>query len=689
MTTLSETSGISVGQEDRPLNVSSLQEAAKEAELQDLTQTEDAGESGLESPGEFESAQLPDEGHFPPQLWQVIRERLDILLGLEDLEQERQRILRTPDLPRDASEELNRQCREMRRFPTAQETLAAIEQLKKRLALMQEKGGQGDVPVPSPQYLQAAEMAQSQWDTIIAREGTAIQVLRTCIELVAEEPLFVLFKQHAVNAEAVFGWAVYGIAMQSLKRRVMAMPEGRADLVAITRDLAAAEAPMVQEFWKLYEEAAELLVSGKVDRQAQAPLRAFLRYGMIGGAPWFLSSEVAEHILNECQHPLEKWDSTTQATHVLYADEYIEFAAKACITPSIDEDLELNHVGSPEWRKDRCWRKAIAARIRIAGLNEVARDLHGKCSAVEQENERITKQLTQMPRQPAAEYQAARRRTLEQIQDNKVSMARLSLATEHILGKLIPAEQQRSQDAVEKLKAAGGRIPASEIARKEAGQIHRICRLVAKLKDPFMPFTLRESFRLGIGAVNDRQTIIDRLKDVEKSIPTIFSEVAVYAKMESRRTYVRYGPYVLLAPACGFMSLSWNPRGGSEVGRLVLPGYCARPGIIDGVLGNLLADFCWDTSRESAGIDLLTSDTLVASYGKIRWDYRKRPKDAREKAGIYNDENDRVNWRRHFSLYLASAMEAGKRLFFKCPELYESVVKYLPLPEGVEKLSRS
>ncbi|MBN2713594.1 MAG: hypothetical protein JXR97_14330, partial [Planctomycetes bacterium] len=87
--------------------------------------------------------------------------------------------------------------------------------------------------------------------------------------------------------------------------------------------------------------------------------------------------------------------------------------------------------------------------------------------------------------------------------------------------------------------------------------------------------------------------------------------------------------------------------------------------------------------------DLLTSDTIVAAYATVRWEYRKRSKEAREKAGIFNEENDRKNWRRHYSLYIQSALDGGKKLFFKCLECYEQVMlKYVDLPDGVERLRK-
>ena len=40
-------------------------------------------------------------------------------------------------------------------------------------------------------------------------------------------------------------------------------------------------------------------------------------------------------------------------------------------------------------------------------------------------------------------------------------------------------------------------------------------------------------------------------------------------KKVSQRIYLRHAPVLLLAPACGFMAYSWNPRAGNELGRLV------------------------------------------------------------------------------------------------------------------------
>ena len=49
---------------------------------------------------------------------------------------------------------------------------------------------------------------------------------------------------------------------------------------------------------------------------------------------------------------------------------------------------------------------------------------------------------------------------------------------------------------------------------------------------------------------------------------------------------------------------------------------------------------------------------------------------------------DDKNFRVHYRLYMDSMDEAGKKLFFKCHEMYEGFVKYIPLPPGTQKLSK-
>jgi hypothetical protein len=49
---------------------------------------------------------------------------------------------------------------------------------------------------------------------------------------------------------------------------------------------------------------------------------------------------------------------------------------------------------------------------------------------------------------------------------------------------------------------------------------------------------------------------------------------------------------------------------------------------------------------------------------------------------------DKKNFVVHYRLYIESMDESGKKLFFKCHEMYEGFAKYIPLPAGKTKLSK-
>ena len=109
----------------------------------------------------------------------------------------------------------------------------------------------------------------------------------------------------------------------------------------------------------------------------------------------------------------------------------------------------------------------------------------------------------------------------------------------------------------------------------------------------------------------------------------------------------------------------------------------------EAIVVDAFSDFRYDTSKEQAGNDVMNSDTLVAAYAEVRWILRKKDKEVRQKVGIFTDENERTNWRRHYAMYINSAYDGGKQLFFKCPDLYELVInKFIELPEGIPVLAR-
>ena len=372
---------------------------------------------------------------------------------------------------------------------------------------------------------------------------------------------------------------------------------------------------------------------------------------------------------------------------MLYADEYLDFVSRGMITGAIDQDLELNERGSDAWKRDKYWRRRIFSQTRQHTLARTLEALEARHAACLDLVEKLDTKLNELSRDDP-KYKQKRHTWTERVQESKVEAARLIRHIESLRDKLLPEEQRAGGEAQAKLDALGGAYTPVELARKEATEVHRVSRLCAKLKDPFLPFVLRDKFQPQGPALNDRDTVTAELVEAERLDPGIFREVLFHAKKKDARVLTRDAPYVLITPSMGIMGFSWNPRYGSEVGRLVLPGINARPGDLRNMLYNVLSDFRWDTSKASAGTDVMKSDTLVAAFMTVRWDYRKRSKEVREKAGLFNEENDRENWRRHYALYMSSADDAGKKLFFKCNEVYEAVCKYMDLPEGVERLSK-
>lgn len=666
------------------------------------------------APGEPAAPQAPPaepeavtpECPVTPDLLRRIHARISVVLRLDELEKLRQAIQARPDLPPEVTDEFARQRREVQRFPSTESAQKAIAQLQKRQRLLDkpatppEASDQAEPPAEGrqvhPALLEALQIGLEQASLLLQRDELTGPLLSAAASAMSDEPLRALLSAAPEAAERLFGWTVYASALQGIRRRLArqagsAAPEAAGQIQSViraaTRELGAIEPAAAQAFWCAYDDAAALLGSGIVPPEAQAPLRAFLRHGMVSAAPWLLPPARARAILRECAEPVRDLDLRTAATHVLYADEYIDLVARGQITPSIDEDLELNHPGSSDWKRDRAWRRIVATRVRRAGFEETLASLAAQAGALQQDVQQAEQELSQVKRDQH-DYKKRRHVLKERAQAGKVMTARLTIAAEHIRTKVLPVELEKADEAQKRLAALGGPPAPEDLARREAALVRKVTRLLNKLKEPLLPLCLRDEYRPEAGVVNDRATVLAELLAVERADTTAFKEVAVNAKLASRRTYVRFSPCVLLAPGPGVMGFALNPRSGTEVGRLVLPTYCRRAGTLKPMLASLLADFTWDTSRESAGIDLLTSDTLVAAYASVRWEYRKRSKEVREKAGIYTDENDRSNWRRHYALFLASAHEGGKKLFFRCPEVYEAAVKYLGLPEGAQKLSK-
>ncbi len=667
----------------------------------------------------------------PGPLLEVIHERLGMFARLEELDARRKKYLKDKNIPEQAEREFRRQMREAQELPSAEAAAAHMKKLQDKLADLDERVKAGEAEPYPPILVEATEMAMQQWMVVMEREQLCPAVVEAALPLARKEPLYVLLRAGKIRmADELFGWAIYALALMSLsaehvqenaqlKKRLAQLeqkPQGligrfrglsdedrqererllernhqcNQTVMRITRELAAVEKRMVDCFWRVYARTAHLLVKniGQVGAGEALVLRAFIRFGMLGINPWFLPGDTVRALLESCKDVVDDWDYDMAANHVLYADEYIALVAKGKITPSIDENLELNKRNSPEWKADKAWRRLVHTRISEAALRQTAEQLEGRIREIREEQVLKEKLRSKLIR-TAPDYKQRNHELSQAIQHCRVESARLQRSVDRIHQQYLPGLDEVRSDAEAKLEETGCRPGMEYLVSREAAGIHRLARLCANLQDRFPPLSLRERYRPGSGVINDRESMNRELADLERRDPTIFKDALIQVKKKSHRIYLRFCPVVILTPSCGFISYAWNPRHGPEIGRLAVPGYLPRQGIRERMLRNMFADFRWDTSKASAGVDLLTSETLVAEYSKARWEYRRRGKEVREKAGIYNEENDRKNWRRHYALYLSSSLDGGKLLFFKCYEVYEKVIlKFLDLPEGVERLRR-
>lgn len=669
------------------------------------------------------------------ELKAVLDLRINVIVSLEKMEKERQKIIASGEIDDSAKNAYMMQSAELRHLPDKDKVDDKKANLELRIgkirAKLKEQMEDDDIPEeerispPSKHLENAWAMAMRQLSMLSERAEAEHSIMRHTIKYFKDEPLFILLNSVNYPATKIFSYSVYQLALENWQSKLQEkkkqavkdlneleeaskgfFSKGKKDSAqkkdtleqeianytlytsCITREINSLQKMLVSEFWKMYEFCACLLVSGKINDKKMPLIRAFIRYGLMGHAPWFIAPAVSKHLLTDCYRNIKQhYDPSMCASNVVYADEYIKLIVDGCFTPSIDENLELTARNTPQWSADKALRRIAYSRTRAHTLKEKRAELIKRISELRQKQENMSEVKAKLIK-TAKDYKKRNSELGQNIQHCKVESARFERIVTRIDEKEIPELIERATMAKDRVEMAGVHTTPFSLARKEANAIHRVCRLCAKLKDPYLPFVLRDNYKIDTGVINSREEIQEELEKAEYADRNIFNDLLVNSRKQNQRLYLRYHPVFLLTPSCGFIGYSWNPRVGVETGKLVFPAYCPRPGLRDRMLSNMLADFRWDTSKAAAGVDLLTSDTLVAAYSTVRWDYRKKKRENREKALIFNEINDRQNWRRHYELYLQSAADSGRKLFYKNYEVYEVIVKYIGLPEGKERLKR-
>jgi hypothetical protein len=455
-------------------------------------------------------------------------------------------------------------------------------------------------------------------------------------------------------------------------------------LSMLDAELSFFEKDLVDAYWNVYELTSVLILEDRIKNPTFLRyIRAFMRFGMICDHPSMISKAQSDRLLNMCDEDKSPFQHEAGQTNIVFPDECLTQIRLGIIPPSFDEELELEGQGTPKYKYDKAIRKIYASeyktkvygreRTRWQQKIDEQKSAQASADAMLAEHEKGTK-----------EYKTVQ----IAVREARAEVSRISKIVEKLDG-IIENENETIETQRETLNNLNYTLNPKELASNEAKTIRRFCKLLGNLKEFFFPFLLRDNFKLEPYNLFDRKVMSEHLSNFEKDDPTIFSSDLVNAQNPRKQVMIRFSPTIIIYPVVGSMGFCVAPSGSTDSGRLVLPLMGGTQAPLPRMMIDMFADFRYDTAKENAGVDLMTSDTICAAYAKVRWDYRKKGKEFREKAGIYNDMQDKKNFKVHYRLYIESMEESGKKLFFKCYEMYEGFVKYIPLPRDKQKLSKN
>ena len=462
----------------------------------------------------------------------------------------------------------------------------------------------------------------------------------------------------------------------------------------IESEKSAVSSKLITPFWKMYSDVAVLYVEQKKELSEiqKILLRAMLRFGYIGLSVKLLSRAQRDIVLRNSAEYIDNWEQQENTTQIVYADEYLLMISENIISPSYDDMLEINGRETPEWRNERAVRRIIAKRRQIRACQREMEQLEIEQSALKME---IGALLLAKERVKGNNEASIEKR--EDLHDKgreaKMRNARIVRALERLEKTTIPTYLEDFNSAQEKYNELGLGFDIKAFITRECrgsdsvvGGIRRAVKLTARLREIPSPLSCCKYINENGTGFLSRENLEDAINKIEVADPTIFKVDILGNHSTTMRVSTRISPVILLTPGFGSIGFSWNPADSIDPGRLAVPIYNSRHDFLDRTLPDMLADFRWDTSKAAAGLDWLTSNSLVSGYSAARWSWRKRSLDAREKALVYNEMTDRKNWRWHYKLFLRSSKESAKLLYYKCPNIYDAVVKYVELPKGVEKM---
>jgi hypothetical protein len=452
----------------------------------------------------------------------------------------------------------------------------------------------------------------------------------------------------------------------------------------IDSELPSYEKDLCDAFWTVYEDCCQLILQNKVKNASFLRyIRAFLRFGLMSDHPAVASKAQSQFLLNISDEDNSSFQHEANKTNIIFTDEALVQIREGIIPPSFDEELELEGQGTPKYKYDKSIRKIYASKFKILVYGR--EKAHWQKKVLEQEEaQKAADTMLAEQEKGSKEYKVI----LNAVREARSEISRVSKIVEKI-ESVIESENETIANQNEILTQLNYTPILKEIAANETKTIRSMCKLLGNRKENFLPFILRDNFKPEQNNLHDRNTMATTLANFEKDDPTIFSIDLANTPNPRKQVMIRFSPTLIIYPVMGNMGFCVSPSGTSDTGRVILPVMGNNQVALPRMMVDMFADFRYDTAKETAGVDLMTSDTICAAYAKVRWDYRKKGKEFREKAGIYNDLQDKKNFVLHYRLYIESMEESGKKLFFKCHEMYEGFVKYIPLPQGKTKLSKN
>ena len=669
-------------------------------------------------------------GTLPEPLMRLVELRIGIWQKLLEIDSRRAKLQGQVKI-HEIEDESARQSQDLQKVP---EPRALQNALKRMLEKLKDPAIISPIPPTRPPakspsdcssaYRQVLDMGATQIRLLLERAELDDSIRSAALPAASGEPLFSLCADIGADAGPLLAWTYYALALEqridhcrSIEEQHRArLAEARAEdrtgkgfmsmllgnarrdslprldpsvpkaIRAAQKELQVIEPRLTELFWALYEDLAWVLAQEKLDERQAPVMRAFLRYGLVAVHPGLIKPETLAYIMNDCTHDVCEWDNSPQATHVVYADEYILGVVKGRVTVSPDQDLELNHRGSNEWKADRVWRQAVIRKSRsqlfITRLKELQRDIQEQQQATDRQEQRINALKTQ------ARYKSHVHQLEEQVAMMRSRIAHWCVVAEQLETAIIPKLQDQAREALRKLVGEVRVMTPEKVARREGRFIRRMARFVGRLRESFPPFVLRDHFEPGRPDHHSRPAVLQAIQAFEQADPRVFHCVLVPNKRLDRQATVRISPTFLLAPGRGPTGFAICPRKWDDNGRAVLPILSHRPGALEDLLIGMMGDFRWECSKETAGPEWMAADALCAAYTAARANALKLAENVHRAMGFDARLKDRPNWNLHYRLFVTSAAQQGRLLFTRCLEVYAIVLKYIGLPPGVEPLKR-